>query len=161
TALRQRTEQAYESESLARRAAGDHLRQWQRLADVQVLEQLQAEEAELWPARPERAEAMRRWIRTARGLLARRPDHESDLAELERRAAAVPEDERQRGREEHPQWEALGFTRERIKELEGLRSEEADPEEAGLIETALAEARSVAASIEMSLEAIPTMRFED
>lgn len=55
---------------------------FQRLADEKEVRVLLAEEARLWPARPERADSMRGWLRRARALLGRRRGHQRALVGL-------------------------------------------------------------------------------
>ncbi len=54
-----------------------------RLADTLALEELRQAEDALWPARPAAVDGMRAWLARAGELLARLPEHERSLAELE------------------------------------------------------------------------------
>jgi formylglycine-generating enzyme required for sulfatase activity len=58
-----------------------------RLADVVDLEELLAEESQLWPSSPERLAEHERWLERARHLVARRAIHASTVQELDARLA--------------------------------------------------------------------------
>jgi len=53
-----------------------------RLSDHERLAELLREEPALWPAVPDRAQAMQTWLARARRLIARRPAHQAALSEL-------------------------------------------------------------------------------
>ena len=53
-----------------------------RLADVKRLRDLEAEAETLWPIHPDRADAMRRWLSSARELSERRSVHAAALREM-------------------------------------------------------------------------------
>jgi serine/threonine protein kinase/formylglycine-generating enzyme required for sulfatase activity len=65
--------------------AQEHLEDFWRLADTVELDQLLAEEQQLWPSHPDRSAAHARWLERADRLLARRPDHARTIAALEAR----------------------------------------------------------------------------
>ncbi len=168
TVLLRRTEAALSdeatalaAESRARRLADERLVAWQRLADKQVLDDLERRSRDLWPARPERAPAMRRWIATAEELLSRKPEHERALAELRARARPIPEAELERLRRRLPHHEEAAFARQRIAFLEKLLPGEQDPRRRALIEGDLEYAHRVLDGLEARFAALPRFRLED
>ena len=94
--------------------AQKNLADFWRLADVVDLEELLAEEKQLWPSSPERLAEHERWLERARHLVARRAIHASTVQELDdrleypavARSSAAPCPEETRG--------AL-FLRDRLK----------------------------------------------
>lgn len=78
-----------------------------RLEDTRNLELLWAEGRELWPARPERRQDLQDWIARAEVMLARMPEHEATLAQLQEQALPRTEEEILWDRINHPDREAL------------------------------------------------------
>ena len=74
----------------ARDLAETRLAKVQRMADKQLLADLRADADALWPALPDRIEAMEGWLRRADGLLARLPDYRTRLQALQARGRPVP-----------------------------------------------------------------------
>jgi formylglycine-generating enzyme required for sulfatase activity/serine/threonine protein kinase len=92
-----------EAEAVAeRRRAEERLDEIKRLADVKRLADYEQAANALWPAVPENAAAMGKWLEKAWALAAWLPAHRAKLVEL--RAAALPYDDaaRARDRATHP-----------------------------------------------------------
>ncbi len=102
-----------------------------RLSDVKTLADLKPRMDALWPAHPDKIEAMERWLEDARQVAERAPDHQATLAELRARGTPLL----------HP----------REPELAKLRAEGAG----------LAENESRVASLEAQIERERPYRFAD
>ncbi len=102
--------------------AGENLRQWDRLADLLRLRELVREaDEELWPAVPEKAPDMERWLKRARGLTAGLEGHRAGLDAL--RAEALPWTDSERRRDRASQVEALGELKAVTARLRALDSD--------------------------------------
>ena len=94
----QKTQEAEANAAAARGSLSD----WERLADKQRLADLVREaDEELWPAAPGKAAAMEAWLKKARVLGERLPDHRRVLEALQRKALERTEEERQADRTSH------------------------------------------------------------
>ena len=98
-----------------RNAARAALTDVERLSDARVLDDLEERaEKDLWPAVPDKLDAMRTWRGEAEALVARIPTHRAKLAAL--RARSIPYDDEQR----RDDWAS---ELARIAELEAQRSD--------------------------------------
>ncbi len=74
-----------------------------RLADIHRLREAVRDAASLWPAYPDKIDALDRWLSDqAEPLAARLPEHESKLESLRRKALPYSDADARRDREEHP-----------------------------------------------------------
>jgi formylglycine-generating enzyme required for sulfatase activity len=80
------------------------LKSYRRMADVQLLADLEARADSLWPARDERIAAMQRWLSDAQALAGRLQVHEQTLVSL-RRSKGVLADGRWRFSSTEDQWQ--------------------------------------------------------
>ena len=98
TALQAKTAEAEANAAEARK----NLTDWERLADKQRLADLVHEaDQQLWPASPGKAAAMEVWLKKARVLGDRSPDHRGVLEALQGKALERTEEERQADRASH------------------------------------------------------------
>jgi formylglycine-generating enzyme required for sulfatase activity/serine/threonine protein kinase len=88
-----------------------------RLSDVKVLQELEDEADDLWPAHPDEIADLESWRVRARELADRLPGHRETLAEMRSRAQPWSDEERKRDRETHPR---AGELDEKRAEFDGL-----------------------------------------
>ncbi len=122
-----------------------------RLSDMKTLADLKTRVDALWPAHPDKIEAMETWLAEARKLAARAPAHEATLAELRSRGTPQP----------HPREAELAELKTEAAGLaEKLESTE-DQEERQAIEKALAENPSRMAALEAQIKRERPHAFTD
>jgi serine/threonine protein kinase/formylglycine-generating enzyme required for sulfatase activity len=131
-----------------------------RLSDVKVLQELQREADELWPAYPDKIESLESWLDRARKLADNLPGHLETLAQMRAGARPWSEVERQRDRETHPR---AGELSENMAELEGLiaqleRGLKGSPGEAA--QERVAELEPLVASLSQAVESRQTWGFD-
>jgi len=78
--------------TLARADAEERAHELLRLSDDKLLRSLEARAAALWPAHPERAEALEQWLADADVLAKNLPQHEASLARLRTAERESPAD---------------------------------------------------------------------
>ncbi len=88
-----------------------------RLSDVKVLQELEAEADQLWPAQPDKIGELEYWVERARALLSNLAVHRATLTEMRAHARAWSDEERAQDRASHPQATELA---EKQTELTGL-----------------------------------------
>jgi serine/threonine protein kinase/formylglycine-generating enzyme required for sulfatase activity len=131
-----------------------------RLSDVKVLQELEREADELWPAYPDKIGSLDSWLGRARSLADNLPGHRETLAQMRARAHAWSEAERQRDRETHPRAGELPVME---AELESLIARLEQGLVGSVLETAerrVAELEPQLASLRAELEARRTWSFD-
>jgi len=131
--------------------------QLMQVADLTDLEDYVAEVDRLWPAVPERAHDMRRWLAKARTLGDQLDGHRAALQRLRARALPYTDEDRTRDRETHPATEEIADLEMRRAGLLH-RLEAGGPEELGE-ELEWAEGRL--AELEVAVEERRSWRFTD
>ena len=79
---------AVQREGFALAAKQRAVRDYERIRDVPLVEDLVREAEDLWPAHPELVPRMDAWFERSRSLLTRAPDHRQALADLRARATS-------------------------------------------------------------------------
>lgn len=82
--------------------ADQNLAEWERLADARKLDDLvRVQEAELWPAVPQKIEAMKAWLDQAYAISRRLQGHEASLSKLREKAKPWTHEQMQYDRASH------------------------------------------------------------
>lgn len=118
-----------------------NLANFNRLSHVVRLESAKAKEAGLFPAWPNKSEAMRTWLATdAKDLVGALPELRSTLAELEARALPQSEEDKAEEREKHPrsgEWKTLAAKLTAMRYARDVRNGQSQPEPFALGEATL------------------------
>jgi len=135
-----------------------------RLEDLKRLANAKAAADDLWPAHPEKIEAMEEWLVTqAIPLRDNFPKHEATLASLRNNASEWDPGQRKHDRETHPKLVELIEKKQQLAELQ----KESDDDRAGASEDAEAKAKKVAehekriAKLEEAVKERRTWKFSD
>lgn len=129
----QTAKEAAERERDARALADSRYEEIIRLADLKRLADAEAAAEDLWPAHPEKIEAMKLWLsKLAAPLRENLPKHEATLASLRSQALEYDPEQQKHDRETHPKAAELAEKKEHLpklrKELEDVRAENAKPD---------------------------------
>ncbi|MBX3464319.1 MAG: SUMF1/EgtB/PvdO family nonheme iron enzyme [Planctomycetes bacterium] len=125
-----------ESESAAKQHANAKVREFDQLAGVVLYERAIANEADLYPAWPQKVAAMEAWLRDDAGrLLAMRPEIERTVRDLEARALAPTVQEIAADRRSHPRFAEFDVLEKRVASLRRAQAIRSGAEQ--LVEPAL------------------------
>jgi formylglycine-generating enzyme required for sulfatase activity/serine/threonine protein kinase len=132
-----------------------------RLGDSRDLHSLWVDARDLWPARPERARDMSRWLDRAGVLLSRLPEHREVLASLSIEALPRTEEEIEEDKKIHPLAANLEQYRAAIPSIKEAIDSDPESEDADYWRGKLKEYEPIIAELEEAVSERVTYNFED
>ncbi len=164
-------EEARDGESRQRVLADHRYEEIIRLADLKRLADARAAADSLWPAHPEKIEAMETWLQAkAAPLRDNLPKHEATLQSLRDQALDYDPEQQKHDRQTHPKAAELAEQKQRLaelqKELDDVRAEESEDAEAQAnkieeLEKTVAETEQSISELQEAVKERRTWKFPD
>ncbi len=168
---REKADQARIAEEGQRKLADQRYEEIIRLADLKRLADAKAAADNLWPAHPEKIEAMQTWLEAqAAPLRDNLPKHEATLASLRNQALEYDPGQQKRDRETHPKAAELAEQRQHLtelqKELDDVRAEQSEDAEKNAkkieeLEESISDCESAIAELEEAVQERRSWKLPD
>jgi len=167
----EKADQARMAEEGQRKLADQRYEEIIRLADLKRLADAKAAADDLWPAHPEKIEAMQTWLEAqAAPLRDNLHKHEATLASLRNQALEYDPEQQKRDRETHPKAAQLAEQRQHLpklqKELDDARAEESEDAEKKAkkiekLEKSISDSEKAIAELEEAVQERRTWKLPD
>ena len=162
---------ARDAESRQRKLADQRYEEIIRLADLKRLADAKTAADDLWPAHPEKIEAMKTWLETrAAPLRDNVPKHEATLNAMRDQALEYDPEQQKHDRQTHPQAAELAEQQQRLPELqkelddtraEGSEDAEAKAEKIEELDKSIADSEKAITELEEAVKERRTWKFPE